>query len=66
MATTIQVKESTLQLMKKIKIDYKVDTYDELINKLIEIKGKIPKSKFGTHPEMDEFTIEDESEFHEL
>ena len=66
MVTTIQVQENTLQLMKKIKLDLKVSTYDEVINKLIELKRKVPKSKFGAHPEMTEFTVEDESEFHEL
>lgn len=66
MVTTIQVQESTLQLMKKIKNDLKVSTYDEVINKLIELKRKIPKSKFGAHPKMSEFTIQDESEFHDL
>ena len=66
MVTTIQVQESTLQLMKRIKNDFKVGTYDEVINKLIELKRKIPKSKFGAHPEMSEFTIQDESEFHDL
>jgi hypothetical protein len=66
MVTTIQVQNSTLQLMKRIKNDFKVSTYDEVINKLIELKRKIPKSKFGAHPEMSEFTIQDESEFHDL
>ncbi len=66
MVTTIQVKENTLQLMKNIKTDLKLDTYDEVINKLIELKRKIPKSKFGAHPEMSQFTIEDESEFHDI
>ena len=64
--TTIQIQENTLQIMKKIKLDFNVKTYDEVINKLIEMKRKIPKSKFGAHPEMTEFTIEDESEFHDL
>ena len=66
MVTTIQIQENTLQIMKKIKLDFNVKTYDEVINKLIEMKRKIPKSKFGAHPEMTEFTIEDESEFHDL
>jgi hypothetical protein len=66
MATTIQIQENTLQLMKKIKFDLKVKTYDEVINKLIELKRKIPKSKFGAHPEMTEFAEKDESEFHDL
>lgn len=66
MVTTIQVKESTLQIMKKIKEDFKVNTYDDVINKLISLKRKIPKSKFGAHPEMTKFTEADESDFHEL
>ena len=66
MVTTIQIQENTLQIMKKIKLDFNVKTYDEVINKLIEMKRKITKSKFGAHPEMTEFTIEDESEFHDL
>ena len=66
MVTTIQIQENTLQLMKKLKFDFKLKTYDEVIHKLMELKRKIPKSKFGAHPEMTEFTTEDESEFHEL
>jgi len=66
MATTIQIQENTLQIMKKIKTDLNVNSYDEVIKKLIELRNKTPKSKFGAHPEMTEFTSEDESEFHEL
>ena len=66
MVTTVQINENTLQLMKKLKSDLNLATYDEVINKLIEIRKKIPKSKFGDHPEMSEFTSEDESEFHDL
>jgi len=66
LATTIQVKENTLQLLKEIKRDLHVETYDKVINKLIELKSEIPRSKFGAHPEMTEFTVENEGEFHDL
>jgi hypothetical protein len=66
MATSIQVKESTLQTMKDIKNELDLKSYDELINVLVELRRKIPRSKFGAHPEMSEFTAKDEGNFHEL
>jgi hypothetical protein len=66
MVTSIQVQESTLQTMKDIKTELDIKTYDDLINILVELRRKIPKSKFGAHPEMTEFTAKDEGEFHEL
>jgi len=62
MATSIQVQESTLQTMKDMKSELDLKTYDELINFLIELRRKIPRSKFGAHPEMTEFTAKDEGE----
>ena len=66
MATSIQVQENTLQTMKDIKAELGLKTYDELINILVELRRKIPKSKFGAHPEMTKFTKKDEGDFHEL
>ena len=66
MSTTIQVDENTLQIIKKLKADFNVNTYDEVIRKLVELKRKLPKSRFGAHPEMTEFTDQDEAEFHDL
>lgn len=66
MPTTIQVRESTLQLLKEMKGEYEAKTYDTVINRLIELKNDIPISRFGAHPEMTEFTEEDEGEFHDL
>jgi len=57
---TIQVKESTAQLLNEIKREYDATIYDTVINRLIELKNEIPKSRFGAHPEMTEFTEEDE------
>ncbi len=66
MPTTIQVRENTLQLLKEIKGEYNASSLDEVINNLIDLKRTIPKTKFGAHPQMTEFTPEDEGEFHEL
>ena len=66
MATTIQVRENTLQLLKEIKGEYNANSLDEVINNLIDLKRKTQKTRFGAHPEMTEFTAADEGEFHEL
>lgn len=66
MSTTIQIEENTLQIMKTLKADFKVKTYNEVIEKLVELRGKLPRSRFGAHPEMTEFTEDDEAEFHDL
>jgi predicted CopG family antitoxin len=62
METTIQVKEPTLQILKKIKAELGLKTYDEVINRLIKKR----KSMFGAHPQISEFKEEDEAEFHGL
>lgn len=66
MVTSIQVQESTLQIIKDIKTELDLKTCDEVINILVELRRKIPRSKFGAHPEMTEFTAKDEGDFHEL
>jgi len=62
MTTTIQIKEPTLQTLKKIKGELGVKTYDEAINRLIKRR----KSMFGAHSGIAEFREEDEAEFHEI
>jgi hypothetical protein len=66
MVTSIQVQESTLQTMKDMKNELDLKTYDDVINLLIELRRKIPRSKFGAHPEMSKFNAKDEGDFHEL
>lgn len=66
MATTIQVRNLTLDKLLSLKTKYKLKSYDELLNRLISIEKNIPKSKFGVHPEMKSFTKKDEIDFHEL
>ena len=46
MKTTIQIKESTLELLRKIKGATESDSYDEAINKLV-IKNLNNQSLFG-------------------
>ncbi len=47
MNTTIQIKQSTLEKLKKLKGLRNLSSYDDLINKLIEDASDIPKSMFG-------------------
>ncbi len=65
MATTVQVREKTLQLLSQLKKEMGLKSYDELINRLIAQKG-IPTSMFGSNKKLKPFTDRDEAEFHEL
>ena len=47
MNTTIQIKQSTLEKLKKLKGLRKLSSYDDLINRLIEEAIDLPKSMFG-------------------
>ena len=64
--TTVEVKKTTLQALKELKDELGAKSLDEAIRALIRRVRKIPKSKFGAHPEMKPFTSEDEATFHEL
>ena len=66
MNTTIQIKESTLEKLKRLKEIQKVSTYDELLNKLIEIVHDIPESMFGIDKDkLSKFNESDRLEFRE-
>ena len=66
MNTTIQIKESTLEKLKRLKEIQKVSTYDELLNKLIEIVYDIPESMFGIDKDkLGKFSESDRLEFRE-
>ena len=66
MNTTIQIKESTLEKLKILKEIQKVSTYDELLNKLIEIVHDIPESMFGIDKDkLSKFSESDRLEFRE-
>ncbi|MBI5389335.1 hypothetical protein HZB01_03060 [Candidatus Woesearchaeota archaeon] len=48
MVTTIQVEETTKQLLEGLKEEKKANTYDQLIREMIMKEKEIPKSMFGT------------------
>ena len=64
--TTVEVKKTTLQALEELKRELGVKSLDAAIRFLISKFRKVPKSKFGAHPEMKPFTLEDEAAFHEL
>jgi len=64
--TTVEVKKTTLQALEELKNELGAKSLDETIRTLIRRVRKIPRSKFGAHPEMKPFTSEDEATFHEL
>jgi hypothetical protein len=64
--TTVEVKKTTLQALEELKREFNVRSLDEAIRFLIKEFRKVPKSKFGAHPEMIPFTPEDEADSHEL
>ena len=66
MPTTVQVNESTLQMLNKAKKEMGAKSHDEVIKKLLTERKKIPCSMFGSNPKLSSFTQEDEAEFHEL
>ncbi len=47
MATTIQVTETTKQLLERLKEEDKAGSYDEVIQKVLLVREKVPKSMFG-------------------
>lgn len=47
MTTTIQVQEDTIVLLKQLRAQFKVETYDALLKRLIEKSGKPKKSLWG-------------------
>ena len=47
MTTTIQVKEDTLEWLKRLREQYKAESYDEVIGALIKEKHTLPEWSFG-------------------
>ena len=48
MVKTIQVNERTLELLKRLKEQMQMFSYDETINKLVSERGKNGKSQAGS------------------
>ena len=63
--TTVEVKKSTLQALEEIKAEFGARSLDEAIQTLIRRTQRIPKTKFGAHPDMSSFKPEDEVQSHE-
>lgn len=65
MQTTIQLDKSTVQVLNNLKEKHKVESYNRLIQILINKEEKVPKSLFGAHPKMKSFK-RDRDDFHDL
>lgn len=59
---TIQVSERTFQLLKNIKKEMKARSYNQVIKSLILERKNIPKSMFGSNPQLKSFSQEDKIE----
>lgn len=66
MSTTIAVKESTLQLLTKVKEKMNADSLDETIIMVLQKVEKIPSSRFGSQPKLKPFTEKERANSHEL
>jgi hypothetical protein len=45
--TTIQISKNTLEKLKRLKKEYNVNNYDEIISSLIKKEQDVPESLFG-------------------
>ncbi|HIH42721.1 TPA: hypothetical protein HA246_03685 [Candidatus Woesearchaeota archaeon] len=63
MTTTIQLEESTLQILKHVKEELHADSYNIVIAKLLEEKLATPKSMFGKFKNL-KFARNDRLKFH--
>lgn len=66
MTTTIAVKESTLQLLEKVKKKTEAGSMDEIIQILLRKFERVPTSRFGSQPRLSKFEGKDRMKAHEL
>ncbi len=66
MPTTIQISTTTKQMLNMLKEKEQMETYDKIIQKLLEEKLKIPDSMFGVAKGLSKWKKEDRAEFREL
>ncbi|MAF35294.1 hypothetical protein CMO91_05605 [Candidatus Woesearchaeota archaeon] len=67
MATTIQVSETTRQQLEILKNKERSDSFDKVIEKLLDKQLKIPKTMLGKIPQLSKFTKADKrGTFNEL
>ena len=65
MATTIQVSDTTKQMLDMLKEKKQAKTHDILIQQLLQTEMKIPKSMFGAIKGL-KWKKEDRADFHEF
>jgi hypothetical protein len=66
MKTTIAVKDSTVQILARLREKMKAKSIDETIIRIVNETGKIQKSRFGSQKGLRKFSREDRAKFHEL
>lgn len=64
MATTIQISDSTKQLLELLKEQEEASSYDQVLQKLLRQHTKVPKSMFGTMKDI-KWKKSDRMDFHE-
>ena len=63
MLTTVEASEKTLQMLNGLKKKLRAGSHDEVIRRLISERKNIPRSMFGSNPQLRPFSQEDETEF---
>ncbi len=66
MATTIQVSDTTKQMLEMLKKEKHAKTHDMLIQQLVQAETKIPKSMFGAFKGLKWKKEEDRADFREF
>ena len=66
MPTTIQVSDTTKQMLEMLKGKKQMKTNDQLIQYLLDDKMDVPKSMFGAAKGLSKWKKEDRAEFREL
>ena len=67
MVTTVQISESTKQMLERIKVTEDLPTYDDVIADLAKERINVPDSMFGKGKgKISRFKKEDKLKFHEL
>ncbi len=66
MATTIQVSDTTKQMLDMLKEKRQAKTHDILIQQLLERETKIPRSMFGAIKGLKWNKEKDRADFHEF
>jgi len=65
MTTTVQVRDETRRMLDKLKKELGLNSYDDVISRLVTRKAGIPESLFGACKGSRQF-VRDEEDEHEL